>query len=151
MSAAGSIAAAQAQADAARYQAQINEMNAKIARKRARDALERGKLEEQQKRQDVQAVLGRQRAAMAANGVDINFGSPLDTLADAAMMGEMDSLIVRTNFHRQAYNHDVEAENFRAQANLNRMEAKAATTGGFLSAMGTIIGGFGKVYEHANS
>lgn len=147
--AAGSMAQAQAQADAANYNAQVAEMNARLAEKRSKDAFDRGQKEEQAKREEVSQLIGRQRAAMAANGVDIAYGSPLDTLVDAKTMGELDALTVRTNTAREAYNHDVDAVNKRSKAQLHRMEAKAATTGGYLSAMGSLIGGFGTAYGDA--
>lgn len=149
--AAGQMAQAQAAADAANYNAQVAEMNARIEEQRSKDAFERGKLEEQQKREQVAQIKGQQTAAMAANGVDIGYGSALDTLVDTAVMGELDSLTVRTNTARAAYNHDVAAVNQRAQAQLSRMEAKAATAGGYLGAMGTIIGGFGTAYDSYQS
>lgn len=144
--AAGQMQQAQAQASAAKYNAKVNEMNAQLAERRAKDALERGRAEEQRKRLEVQQLLGKQRAAMAANGVDLSFGSPLDTIVDTAVMGELDALTVRSNAYREAYDYRVQAVNQRAGATLNRMEARSATTGGYLGAMGTLLGGAGKAW-----
>lgn len=147
MGAAGAIQQGKAQAAASNYNAQVSEMNATLADRRARDALERGALEEQQKRQEVAQLQGRQRAAMAANGVDLTFGSPLDTLVDTAVLGELDALTIRRNAAREAYDYNVQGVNGRADATLNRMNAKAAKTGGYLAAAGTVLGGAGKAYS----
>lgn len=144
--AAGAIQQGNAAAAAAKFNAKTQEMNAKISEARARDSLERGKLDEQQKRNEVAQIKGRQQAAMAANGVDIGYGSPLDTLVDTATMGELDALTVRSNAAREAYGHDVEAANKRADAQLSRMNAKASKTAGYLSAASSLLTGAGNAW-----
>lgn len=142
----GTIAQGQAAMNAAKYNAQVAEMNAKISDKKAADALERGRLEEQKKRMEVAGIKGRQLAAMGANNVDVSFGSPLEMINDTAYMGEMDALIVRTNANRESYDYRVQAVNQRAQGQLSLMEGKSKLTGSFLSAFGSAIGGFGDAW-----
>ncbi|MBB3461519.1 hypothetical protein [Rhizobium sp. BK377] len=151
LGAAGQVQQAKATAEANKYNAQVAEMNAQIAEKQAKDAIERGKQEEQQKRLQTSQLEGRQRAAMAANGVDLSFGSPLDTIVDTAKMGEIDALNVRTNAYREAYGYKVQGTNQLAGAKLDRMRADAAVKGGYLDAVGTILGGSGKVYTQAKT
>jgi hypothetical protein len=146
LGAVGQIQQANAQAAAADYNAKVAEMNAKLSERRAQDAIERGAAEEQRKRMEVARIKGQQKVAMAANGVDLSFGSPLDTIVDTAVLGELDALTIRSNAYRESYDRQVDAANQRAGATLNRMEAKAAKTGGYLAAAGTILGGAGKAY-----
>ena len=148
MGAAGQIQQGNAAAAARRYNQQVAEMNAKIADNQARDALERGKIEEQKKRREVAQISGRQQAAMAANGVDISFGSPLDVLADTAIQGELDALTIRSNTYREEYDYRVKGANQRAQGSLARMEGDAAKTGSLLSAGATILGGATNVAKY---
>jgi len=143
----GQIAQGQAQAKAARYNAKVREMNATLSERRAQDAIRRGEFEEQRKRLEVARIKGQQKVAMAANGVDLSFGSPLDVLVDTATLGEIDALTVRSNAYRESYDRQVDAVNQRAGAELDRMEAKAAETGGFLAAAGTLLGGFSNAYK----
>lgn len=145
MSAAGQVQQAQASAKASKYNARVAEMNATLAERRARDAIERGKLEEQKKRREVALIAGQQRAAMAANGLDLGFGSPLDTIIDTAVAGELDALTIRSNAYREAYDYRVDAANRRAGAAMNRAEASSAMAGGWLSAGSTILGGASRV------
>ena len=144
---AAQIQAGNAQAAASRYNAQVAEMNAKLADRSARDAIERGQIEEQNKRREVASIQGRQQAAMAANGVDLTFGSPLDTIVDTAMLGEIDALTIRRNAAREAYDYKVQGVNYRSDATLSRMNASAAQTGGYMGALGTVLGGGAKSYQ----
>lgn len=147
----GAVQQGEAQAAASNYNAKVADMNATLSERRARDALERGQKEEQHKRTEVQRILGQQRAAQAANGVDLTFGSPLDTIVDTAVLGEMDALTIRTNSAREAYDYRVDAVNKRADGTLNRMNAKAAKTSGYLGAAGTVLTGAGKAYGQYKS
>jgi hypothetical protein len=147
--AAGAKREANASAQAAEYNAKVADMNATISERRARDALERGKQEEQMKRQEVSQVEGRQRAAMAANGVDLSFGSPLDVLVDTATLGEIDALTIRRSSAREAYDYQVQATNGRADASLSRSNAANSRKAGTLQAFGTLLSGGGKMYGDA--
>lgn len=151
LGAVGSIQQGQAAAKAAKYNNQVAQMNAKISERRAKDALERGADEEQKKRQQVQQILGQQQAAMAANGVDVSFGSPLDTIVDTAVLGELDALTIRSNAYREEYDYRVQAANQRAGGQLSLMEGRAAKTAGYLDGFGTILGGVGKAYKGYSS
>ena len=148
---AGTIQQGQAAAKAQEYNAKVQDINAVMAERRAKDALERGKDEEQRKRQEVAQIQGRQRAAMAAYGLDLSFGSPLDTLVDTAVAGELDALTIRTNAAREAYEHEVDATGKRASAKLSRMSASAASKAGYLEAAGTILGGGAKMASYAKT
>ncbi|OWV77216.1 hypothetical protein ATY76_04565 [Rhizobium sp. R339] len=145
--AAGSVQQGQAAKAAGKYNQQVAEMNAELSERRAQDALERGAQEEQRKRQEVARIMGAQTAAMAANGLDISFGSPLDTLVDTATLGELDALTIRTNAYREAYDFRVDAVNQRAGGTLERMKGDATAKGSYLEAAGTILTGAGKYYE----
>lgn len=151
LGAAGQVQQGQAAKEAGEYNAKVGEMNATLAERRAKDALERGKVEEQQKRQEVQGVLGRQQAAMAANGVDITFGSPLDTLIDTSTMGELDALTIRTNTAREAYDFRVDAANKRAGASMDRAAGNNALKGSYLGAGGTVLTGMASGYKSYKS
>ena len=143
----GAIQQGKAQAASARYSANVAEMNAKLSDRAAKDALERGKLEEQKQRQKTAGLMGQQQAAMAANGVDVTFGSPLDLLVDTATMGELDALTIRSNSYREERDIRQQGANYRGQAAMNRAQASSANTGGYLNAAGTLLGGGAKAYS----
>lgn len=148
MGAAGAIQQGKAANASAKYNAQVADMNAKISERQARDAVERGAIEEQQQRMKTSQIIGKQKAAMAANGVDLKFGSPLDTLVDTATMGELDALTIRANTYREERDIRQQGLNSQSQAGLLRAEGAAAKSAGFMNAFGTILGGGSKAYSN---
>jgi len=145
--AAGSIQQGKAASAAANYNAQIAAMNSKISMENAHDSVVRGQQEEQQHRQKVAQLKGQQTASMAANGIDVGFGSAMDTLVDTATMGELDALTIRENSAREANAHRQQAANQSASAELNRMNASASKTSGYFNAAGTLLTGAGNAYK----
>lgn len=132
VSAIGSIHQGQSQAAAARFNAQVSEQNAQIVRQQAAE-------EESRARREGRRLLGRQRAAIGASGIQVE-GSPLDVLADTAAELELDALTVR---HRGL----LEALGLTQQASLDRARARSARTAGFIGAGASLLSGaaeFGK-------
>jgi hypothetical protein len=108
---------AAAQAGMANYQAQMARNNQMVAEWNAQRALQQGQVAEQQQRTKAAQLIGAQRAALAAQGGDINSGSPLDIVGDTARAGEFDALTTRNNAATQAYGYRVQAANAAGQAN----------------------------------
>ena len=197
----GQKAQASAAQQAAEYQARINENNAIIAQnnrtiaehnietaqrnaeaqraqaaiieKAAGEAEDIGKVKEIQALQAKKQLIGRQRAVLAANGVDVNEGSAVDIQVDTAGIGKLDELTIRSNAARealgyryQAYNARVAGENYIAdaanfaiqaenagregasftqQAYANRAAGQSAANAGNSAAFGTLLTGIGSV------
>lgn len=124
---AGKAGQAAAEADAT-----LSDYNADVAELQAADALERGEIEANRYRQSVRALVGGQRAAYAAQGVDVNSGSPLEVQEDTRAIGELDALQLVNNAKREAWGFKVEAYDSRMRAFYARREgvmlAKAGTT-----------------------
>lgn len=146
MSGVGAVQQGQAASASASYNAKVSDMNARLADRAARDAVERGKVEEQKQRQKTAQIIGQQQAGMAANGLDLGFGSPLDLLIDTATMGEIDALTIRSNTFREERDIRQQGANYRGQASMQRAQADSASTGGFLNAVGTVLGGGASAY-----
>ena len=135
--------AASAQAAQANYQAQVAENNRIIAERLAVDAEQRGEIDVRRHRQQVEQLKGRQVAALAASGVDVASGSPLDVLADTAGLGEIDAQTIRHNAAREAWGYRVEGSNQGAQAGLLRHQAANTSSG----AVGTLLTGVGGIAD----
>lgn len=162
MSAYGMYAQGQQQQKQAEYQAAVAnnnaivaEQNAQIQDRAAQDALNRGRIEEQQHRLKVAQMKGTQRSALAASGVEVDSGSALDMVADTAMMGEMDALTIRNNAERESYNFQVgaynaraQAGNFRAESGLLSMSGANAARNGTWGAATTLLGGAAQTYSN---
>ena len=132
ISAAGAIKMSQAQATAARYNAQVNEQNAQIAEAQGAAAAEAQSREAQRR-------IGAAVAQYGAAGVDLSTGSPADVLAESVRNATLDNLTLK-------YNYKLRALGFRNQANLDYMSADASRQAGYFSAAGALVGGAAKVY-----
>ena len=149
LSGAGQIASANAQSKAARYNAEVQRNNAMLAERQAKNVLEAGAREEQKQKALTQQLMAKQQAAMAANGVDVSFGTPLDLMVDTAKQGAIDALTIRTNAYRNYDDVRNQAVASRNQAALYDMEAKNSRTAGILSAFGSMASSFGNAYANA--
>lgn len=137
-----------AQEAAANDAADISDYNAQVADEQAADATARGTEQENKFRAGVRGIIGTQRAGFAGNGVDVGFGSSVDVQGDAAYLGELDALQIRTNAAREAWGYQVQAEDLRKSAAVQRktgqnaaLAGQNAATAANYQAVGTVIGG----------
>jgi hypothetical protein len=107
------------QARAIRAQASIErrqlEANRRLAELQAEDIMRRGEREAQEVRGAAARTIGAQRAALAAQGVELAAGTPLALQEETAALGAMDALTVRNNAFRQAFGFRVRAVDIAAQ------------------------------------
>jgi len=137
--------------EAAESQAQLSDYNAAVAELQAKDAEARGRDEEGRFRQRVDGMIGTQRAGIAAGNIDVNFGSAVDVQADAAFLGELDALQIRTNAAREAWGYKVEAEDARQRAVITRKEGVQAAAAGREAQVAARFGAVGSIIEGASA
>jgi|GEM_PF-6561941 len=125
--AAGATAAVQADAaqKQANYQAQLDNNaaivaanNAKLANWKRSDALQRGEVAAQTAMLERRQLIGRQRASLAASGVDMTQGSALDLLASTEYLGQIEVNNIQSNAAREAWGYDLESNNYINQSNI---------------------------------
>lgn len=140
VSAMGASQQAQAQADAARYQAQVARNNQIMAQRNAE--YERQRKEVDTFNQDLmnRDKQGKINAALAASGFAMDAGNSARIRGDAAMLGRQDTLTVAGNADRKAYNFDVEASNQEASAGMYDMQASNAEKAGNLAVFSSLLG-----------
>jgi hypothetical protein len=132
--AAGSLFGAQAEADAleleGKFKSSQYETNAKFSEMAADEALRRGDEEASGYKKKVKGFAGKQRASLAAQGVDVNSGSAAEIQDETKEMGEMDVLKIKNNAWKEAWGHKVQAQDYRSQAAFARSAAavKRSTT-----------------------
>jgi hypothetical protein len=148
LGAVGSYQAGQAQAASAEYQAKIARDNANIAMNNA--AMERQAGLEEARRQRIATLqmIGKQKTSLAANGVDVAYGTSLDIIEDTSMMGELDAMMIEYDAEKKARNYEIQANNFQNDAILGDFQARNARTAGTINA---ISGGLKAVGQLANS
>lgn len=116
--------------DAANSQAELADVNASIADLQAQDAIARGTDEEQRFRSLVRGAIASQRVGFAAGNIDVSTGSAVDVQADAAVLGELDALTIRTNAAREAWGYKVQAYDYRKRGEITRKEGQASADAG---------------------
>ena len=143
MQAFGAYSNSKATKTALNAQAQVQRNNAIIAGWQAEDALARGNKAALKVRSQGRTLQGQQRAALAANGVDVNTGSALEILKDTDYFTEVDAITAKDNAAREAWAIRNQAAGYTADANL--LQARAAAESPMLAATTSLLGSAGRV------
>jgi hypothetical protein len=149
MGAEGTRQAGKASSAASYYQAAVAAHNAQIAEQQADRALAAGTVETQAVGLKSAANLGAIKAEQAASGIDVNTGSAVDVQASARMLGKQAADQTMNNAQERAWGYRVQAQNEKAQAQLDMMTGKnqldaadTAATTQMIGALGTgLMGG----------
>jgi len=135
-SAVGTISSGIAQHNAMNYQAQIARNNQTIAYQNAETAAQRGSQEAANKSMQERQRSAAVTSSIAANNVDVNSGSALDTRTTQREIGELDTETVAHNAALETYGYRTQATNFGAQAGLDKAEASSAIPAAAIGAAG---------------
>jgi hypothetical protein len=139
----GAVASGMAQKNAAEYQAQVARNNAIAAENMRKYEIQKGLLDaEEQDRQNAD-LKGKQQAAMAASGFDMNEGTMREIGVSQTILGRTDSLRRAHAGELAGWKLQGQANNFRAEAQLAESKGKNAMLAGFIGAGSSLIGGAG--------
>jgi len=133
------------------FQSQQLQANSRIANLQADDAIFRGNQDALEHKKKVRQLIGSQRAAAGAQGIEINDGSALDVQADAAGYGEVDALTIRNNAFREAWGYRVQASDYQTQAEFAKLSAGNKSRNTILTAGMNIISTAGDTYYKSKS
>lgn len=114
----GAYAQAQGQRSALEYQASVAQFNSKVAGWQASDAIRNGQTAEENQDLKTGAIISTQRAALAANGVDLGSGNANEVLTTSKFMGNRDALQIHDNAVMQAWGFRTQAANYTGQAGM---------------------------------
>jgi activator of 2-hydroxyglutaryl-CoA dehydratase len=115
------------------YQAEIAEQNAELTEFKAQQAATIGSVQEERARRQAQQRIGQQRAALAANGVDLGSGTAVDLVSETALFGEEDALTTRFNAMNDAWSMRAQAVDYRNQGRAAKVRGKNEATGTYLT------------------
>ena len=115
-SAIGGFFASEAQKYQLETQAIIARTNARIAERGAQSTLDKGNKDIASLTLKAGQVKSAQRAAMAANGIDLGVGSAAETLASTEIMKEIDKNTLNANAVRSAWGQRLEGVSFQNEA-----------------------------------
>lgn len=102
----------------ASYREKIANANADFADAQARRVLEVGEQDAQQYGRKIRQTVGAQRAALAAQGVDVGVGSAAEVQAETFEIGARDIETIKNNAFLEAYGLRVQAEQDRQSGRL---------------------------------
>ncbi|MDR1351516.1 MAG: hypothetical protein LBJ59_12220 [Zoogloeaceae bacterium] len=142
-SAAGSYYSAKSQKSSLNYQAQMSALNARLYELSAQSALSAGKVEAAQTGLQYGALKSRQRASMAARGIDLGVGSAAETQASTELLKDIDLNTIKANAMRQAFG--IRSQGINAQNESLMASASASGISPGSSMASTLLGGAGQV------
>lgn len=109
----GALGSAYAQASAikaqAAYQQRMLAINKMFADMEAADAIKRGEKAATNYKKAAKRLIGSQRAAIAAQGIEVDTGSALEIQEDTAALAAQDAQNIKNNAYRQAFGFKVQA------------------------------------------
>jgi hypothetical protein len=112
----------------------VGKYNAKAQENEAIQARYAADIREQQQREQLARLRGKQAAIIGASGVDPGAGSPLLVMVDTARQGELD-------IGYQRYVTEAQARGYETAAGLTRFKGDQAARAGAISAGGTLLSG----------
>jgi len=121
------------------FQQEMAQRQEAIAEQQAQMARDKAAADVQNAHIKTRAAIGSLRARAAANGVDLDSGSPLDLQSDAASQGELNAETIQNDGERQAWNLDNEAGNSAARAASFGADAENARQMGNLNTISSAI------------
>lgn len=142
-STAGSFYSAQSQKSAMQAQADIADVNARIAELSAQSQLDQGNQQVAQASLAAGQLKSRQKVSLAANGVDLGQGNAVELQASTDVMKDADINTIKANAVRNAWATRTQAVNYQNQANISR--ATAASISPSASAAASLMTSAGSV------
>lgn len=140
----GTLTSATAQRDQGAAKMRIAQYNSQVQEQRAQQIEEEAEARAAiQGRANVRA-LGSMKAAYAGAGVDVNEGTPLEVMSDAAAELELQKQMI-------LYGGKVGAYNARVQGNIDLMMGSYAAAAGETGANATLLTGAARIGQQAYS
>ncbi len=117
----------QAEAQKAQTQSAIASLQEqqRFAERQAQETIRRGQKTESQQRQRTRKLIGSQRAALAAQGIDIESGSAFEIQSETAALGALDASTIRNNAAREALGLRFRVTGLEAQEGLVGLAGQA--------------------------
>lgn len=125
------------------FEADMSRINARIAELGARSAFEKGQKEVASLTLQAGQLKARQRASMAANGIDLGEGNAAEIQASTEIMKEIDKNTLEANAVRSAWGYKTEASNLQSAAMMK--EGSAAGISPFAAGASSMLTGAGQV------
>jgi len=119
---------------------QVANNNATMAEYAAQDAQKRGEEDAMAVQRKAAALKSSQRVGLAANGLDLSYGTAADLQDQTDFFAQSDAATARTNASREAWRLRSGGEQDRAAGAAARSNANLQAAGTLLSTAGSVAG-----------
>lgn len=140
--AAGSLVQGYSALTQGNYESGVNKQNAALERESAQASIKAGETERRDYWRKIGSVKGQNAAAMAANGIDLGFGTAERIEGDTQSLANEDAQNLYENIHQRTRGHIINAFNYKNEAKAAKARGRAAMVGSVFSAAGSMMGGF---------
>jgi len=147
MAVVGQVKQSEAASANANYQSQVARNAEQVANQNATFARQKGEIAAQNQQRQTALLLGKQRAALASQGSDINSGSATDIYGDTARTGALDTLTIRNNAAREEFNFKAQAAGAGGMAGMADATGANARGGLPFGVGATLLGGASSIGE----
>jgi hypothetical protein len=130
------------------YQKRMYEINAKYALVQGEDAIRRGDEEAKLVQRRGRQVYGAQRAAFAAQGVDVDYGSAAAVQRDTRETTMRDELTAKNNAWREAWGYRAQSAQASASGDFAKLGADANARNTMISGLTDSVGYGLKAYAY---
>jgi hypothetical protein len=144
-SAIGSYYSAEANKATLQGQANVADINSRIAELGAQSALYQGQQQVGALTLKAGQLKSSQRTALAANGVDLGEGNAAELQASTDIMKEIDANTLTANAVRSAWGYRTQATNYQNEALMKRAGASSINSG--MAVASSLLGSAGTVAE----
>jgi hypothetical protein len=129
----------------AQYERTAATANATLAADQAKHEIDNTELSAKRRYRDASQLEGQQKAAMAANGIDLTFGSAADIQRDDKMIANEDVGQIYTEGFNKTQGYLIDAYNYRLKASAAKSAGTAAKWSTGIGMAGTALGGASQI------
>lgn len=140
MAAAGSLTQGYSALQQGNYESAIARQNAQLSRESAAESLKTGQKERRDFWRKVGSVKGQQIASMAANGIDVGYGTAERIQEDTQALADEDASTLYENIHHRTRGYTIEAANYKAESKAAKQRGRAAFVGSVFEAGSSMLG-----------
>lgn len=140
--AAGSLVQGYSALQQGSYESATAKQNAALSREAAADSIETGRRERRDYWRKVGSVKGQQVASMAANGIDVGFGTAERIQEDTQQLANEDAENLYHNEAQRTRGFIIDASNYKQEAKAAKRRGVASAIGSVFGAASSLMGGF---------
>jgi hypothetical protein len=115
-------------------------INRRVVQLKQEDAQRRGQEALRQSRLATRRTIGASRAALAAQGIQLDTGSALDIQMDIARQGALDDITIKNNTFKEAWGYKMASINVDAQAAASHLSTQFQAQSSILAGIGSAAG-----------